>query len=399
MVLVLRDIDDEKQTKEQLRQSGQAKDHFLAVLSHELRTPLTPVLATVSMLRQDARFDADTRELLEIIHRNAELEARLIDDLLDVTRVTQGKVELQKRPVELAGIIQRAVEVCMPDIEARKLKFAVDARDGPFIVEADTVRLQQVFWNLLRNAIKFTPVGGRVGIRCHRDGDGHVVVEVSDSGMGIEPAVLPRLFNAFEQGGVGTTRQFGGLGLGLTISHAMVAMHGGTVSAHSAGKDKGAMLRVRLPLMPAGTVPSPAAPQNRQGAQHPARPLRILLVEDHGDTARIMRRLLAANGHHVEAAADVATALKMVGEQTFDLLLSDLGLPDGSGLDLMRALRAAGSTLPGIALTGYGQEQDVAASRRAGYAAHLTKPTSLPQLEAAIATLVDAPSLRPPQSE
>jgi signal transduction histidine kinase/ActR/RegA family two-component response regulator len=365
-----------------------AKDHFLAVLSHELRTPLTPVLATVAMLLRDERFDADTREQLEVIRRNAEMEAMLIDDLLDVTRIARGKVELRKRPTELREIIQRAVEVCLPDLDARKLEFAVHARDGPYIVDADVSRMQQVFWNLLKNSIKFTPVGGCVGIRCRRDGDGHVVVEVSDSGVGIEPEALPRLFDAFEQGGVGTTRQFGGLGLGLTISRAMVTMHGGTISAHSAGKDKGATFSVRLPLMGAGAVPSHVAPRGEQETRQPVRSRRILLVEDHGDTARIMRRLLEADGHQVEAAADMATALKLIGEQTFDLLLSDLGLPDGSGLDLMRALRSAGSTLPGIALSGYGQEEDLAQSRSAGFAAHLTKPVSLPELESAIASVV-----------
>ena len=398
VAVLFRDITNAKRAEEELKaaklhaeEASRAKDHFLAVLSHELRTPLTPVLATVAVLRQDKRFDADTRELLEVIQRNAELEARLIDDLLDVTRITQGKVELQKRPVDLSVIIRRAVEVCTSDIEARKLEFGVDAKDGPFIVEADTVRLQQVFWNLLRNAVKFTPVGGCVGIRCCRDGDGHVGVEVSDSGVGIEPEALSQLFTAFEQGGRGITRQFGGLGLGLTISKAMAEMHGGTISAHSAGSNKGATFRVRLPLMPAGTVLSPAAPQSRQGMRHPARSLRILLVEDHGDTARIMRRLLKADGHQVESAADVATALKLAGEQAFDLLLSDLGLPDGSGLDLMRALRGAGSALPGIALSGYGQERDIAASRCAGFAAHLTKPVDLPQLGSTIAKVLGDP--------
>jgi two-component system CheB/CheR fusion protein len=337
--------------------ADRAKDHFLAVLSHELRTPLTPVLATAAMLQQDSRFDADTHEQLEVIRRNAELEAMLIDDLLDVTRIARGKVELHKQPTELGEIIQHAVEVCMPDIKVRELEFGLDAKDGPYVVDADASRMQQVFWNLLKNSIKFTPVGGCVGIRCRRDGDGHVMVEVNDSGVGIDPEVLPRIFNAFEQGDRSTTRQFGGLGLGLAITKAMVEMHGGSIEARSAGKDKGATFSMRLPLMPAGSVAVSAALADKQRANEAKKTvhaLRILLVEDHGDTVRIMRRLLEADGHQIETAADVATALKLAGEKTFDLLLSDLGLPDGSGLDLMRGLRARGLKLPGIAISGYG---------------------------------------------
>ena len=313
------------------------------------------------------------------------MEARLIDDLLDVTRIEKGKIELDKQPVELCTIMRRAAEVCMPDIEARKLEFGIDTPDRPYIVEADIARLQQVFWNLLKNAIKFTPPGGCVGIRCRRTDD-HVIAEVNDSGEGIDPEVLPRLFNAFEQGGRQTTRQFGGLGLGLTISKAIVDMHGGTLTAHSQGKGKGATFAVRLPLLPA-EVAMPAAPSTPQtlAPAAPARPLRILLVEDHGDTARIMKRLLSAEGHEVKVAADVATALKLALSGPFDLLLSDLGLPDGSGLDLMRAIRAKGLNLPGIALSGYGQEQDVQQGRDAGFAAHLVKPVSLAKLDEAIA--------------
>ena len=383
VVMVLHDIDEEKRIKEQLAHASEVKDYFMAVLSHELRTPLTPVLATVAMLQKDGRFDADTHEQLEVIRRNTELEVRLIDDLLDVTRISRGKVAMDMHPVELGVIIQRAVEVCQADIEARKLKFSVDAA-ASFVVDADAARLQQVFWNLLRNSIKFTPAGGSVSIRCRRDGKDHVLVEVIDTGIGIEADVLPRLFNAFEQAEMSITRRFGGLGLGLNISKVMVEMHGGTISAHSDGRNRGATFRVSLPLLAAGVAPAPPTPQDQPEC---VRPLRILLVEDHGDTARIMQRLLSADGHKVETAADVTSALKLAGGQTFDLLLSDLGLPDGTGLDLMRALRAQGSTLPGIALSGYGQEQDIVQSRGAGFAAHLVKPVDLPQLEKVMAAI------------
>ncbi len=384
VVLVLRDIDADKRTKEQLAQAGRSKDQFLAVLSHELRTPLTPVLATAAMLLRDGRFDADTHEQLAVIHRNAEMEARLIDDLLDVTRIARGKVELDRRPVDLSEVIRRAVEVCRPDIATRELEFAVDSLGGPYVVDADATRLQQVFWNLLKNSIKFTPVGGRVGIRCRRDGEDFVIVEINDSGAGIKPEVIGTLFQAFEQGGSETTRQFGGLGLGLVISKGIVEMHGGTIHGCSTGQGKGATFTVRLPVLAAQAagLPVPAIPRTLESG--PTRPLRILLVEDHGDTARIMHRLLSAEGHEVQIAADIATALNFAMAQPFDLLLSDLGLPDGSGLDLMRAIRAKGLKLAGVALSGYGQPRDMQQSREAGFAVHLVKPVSLPKLQEAI---------------
>ena len=365
--------------------ASKAKDHFLAVLSHELRNPLNPVLATASLLRGDGRLDADVREQLEVIYRNAELEARLIDDLLDVTRIERGKVELDRRPLELGTVIQRAVEVCRPDIQARQLEFGVEmGGDGPYWVEADAARLQQVFWNLLKNAIKFTPQGGSVGVRCRRDGGGFVVAEVHDSGVGIPEEALGRIFLAFEQAERSFARRFGGLGLGLAISKALVELHGGTIQAHSEGMGKGATFTVRLPLIPVPAAGAASSASPAPVAAAAVRPLRILLVEDHDDTARVMRRVLASQGHEVETAADVATALELARKRPFDLLLSDLGLPDGSGVDLMRSLRAAGIGMPGVALSGYGQEQDVAQSRAAGFAAHLTKPVNLSALLATI---------------
>lgn len=273
----------------------------------------------------------------------------------------------------------------MPDIEARRLHFGLDMGPGaPYWIEADTSRLQQVFWNLLKNAIKFTPHDGCVGIRCVPD-DNHVSVEIHDSGIGIEPEALSRVFNAFEQAEKSITRQFGGLGLGLAISKALVEMHGGKIEAHSQGKGKGAIFRIQLPLSaPAqesqmkGPVTTPAI----------ARQLRILLVEDHGVTARMMRMVLIEEGHEVEMAGDVATALELADRLPFDLLLSDLGLPDGSGHDLMRELRARGFTFPGIALSGYGQEQDIRQSYAAGFNAHLIKPASRKSVLDSVAAVV-----------
>jgi len=360
--------------------ASRAKDHFLAVLSHELRTPLTPVLTSLAMLEDAGPLDNAIRDRLDMIRRNVELEARLIDDLLDVTRIARGRIELDRKPVPLMDVIRHAVEVVQPDIEARRLHFGVDAQDGSFVVDADATRLQQVFWNLLRNAIKFTPRGGCVGVKCRGDGGGQVVVDVSDSGEGIEPGELPHIFDAFAQAQRSIKRQFGGLGLGLTISKALVAMHGGRIEAHSEGKGKGATFRVHLPLAAAELC----IDASRADSPPTTRGLHILFVEDHGDTAEVMTLVLAAEGHEVEHVGDVATALQAASMRRFDLLISDLGLPDASGLELMRELRRRSLTFPGIALSGYGQEEDLRRSREAGFAAHLIKPASPHKLAEAI---------------
>ena len=332
-----------ERAKAAAEQANRAKDHFLAVLSHELRTPLTPVVMGVSILQDRTDLAPQVRETLEMVRSNVEMEARLINDLLDVTRIARGKIELKKQPVELSTVIQQAVEICKPDIEARRLHFGVDVGPGaPYWIEADVSRLQQVFWNLLKNAIKFTPHDGCVGVRCRLDND-HVLIEVNDSGIGIESDALSRVFNAFEQAERSITRQFGGLGLGLAISKALVEMHDGQIEAHSEGRDKGSTFRVRLPL----TMPV-VRPKSAPRAVRPLRraPLRILLVEDHGVTAKMMQMVLTSDGHTVKSAGDVATALELAGQQSFELLMSDLGLPDGSGHDLMRELRRAGTTFP-----------------------------------------------------
>lgn len=371
-----------EQAKAEAEDANRAKDKFLAVLSHELRTPLTPVLASVSLLQKTSYSDGSTRHALEVIRRNVELEARLIDDLLDLTRIARGKVELNKQPVPLCTVIQRAIEVCKPDIEARRIEFGVDiGPDAPYYVEADVARLQQVFWNLLKNSIKFTPHGGCIGVRCRRE-QGEVVAEVNDSGAGIEPEALPRIFDAFAQADRAVTRQFGGLGLGLAISKSILEMHDGKIEATSPGKGRGATFTIRLPLLAlhhAGDLSGPVAePASPTGSD--TQTLRVLVVEDHGDTAEMMRIMLESKGHDVQTAGDVATALQTVVRQEFDLLISDLGLPDGSGLDLIRELRARGHLFPSIALSGYGQDNDIQQSRAAGFAAHLTKPVDVDKL-------------------
>ena len=372
-----------ERAKVEAQKANQAKDHFLAVLSHELRTPLTPVLAAVQLLQRRPGLSTEVREPLEIIQRNVQLQARLIDDLLDLTRIAQGKIELNRKPMNICTIIERAVEIAKPDIDARRLHFGVALKDAPHRVDGDASRLQQVVWNLLTNAVKFTPEGGCVGLTCERQ-DEHVIIEVSDSGIGVEPQDADKIFDAFEQGGRATTRQFGGLGLGLAIAKRLVEMHEGKISVYSEGRNRGAKFRVQLPLSSAEL----AADAKESAALVPGRARRILLVEDNGDTAQTIKMLLTECGYVVETAADVRQALNAVESASFDLLLSDLGLPDGTGIDLMQELRRRGNAIKGVALSGYGLEEDMRRSKEAGFSAHLVKPADADALIGAIAALV-----------
>ena len=320
-----------------------------------------------------------------MIERNVSLQARLIDDLLDLTRITKGKLQLNLEAADVREAINRVVEICRDDIGDKQLLLMVDLPPRDFFARADSARLQQVLWNLLKNAIKFTPAGGKITVRAACD-DARVRVEMTDTGIGIEPDALPRVFNAFEQGH-GAGHRFGGLGLGLSISRALAEAHGGTLDAFSAGRDRGATFVLTMPVAPrpARSPVTPAAPAPAAPAEK--KPLRILLVEDHPDTARIMLRLLQGANYDVVWAATIEAALVAVEAQRFDLLVSDLGLPDGSGIDLMRRLRAQ-YDLKGIALSGYGMEEDVQKSRDAGFVEHLTKPINMHALQRAIESAV-----------
>ena len=373
--------------KEAAEAANKAKDQFLAVLSHELRTPLTPVLAIVSALEQQADLPKPVRADLQVIRRNVELETRLIDDLLDLTRITKGKLQLHMEAVDLREAVNRVVEICRDDIADKQLLLMVDLPARACFARADSARLQQVLWNLLKNGIKFTPPGGKITLRGSCD-DQVVRVEVTDTGIGIDEACLGKVFHAFEQGH-GTMHRFGGLGLGLSISRALAEAHGGTLEASSAGRDRGATFTLTVPAASpvrfvsppdAAATPPPIPPR-------PESVRRILLVEDHPDTAMIMLRLLKAADFEVEWAATVQDALRAAEREKFDLLVSDLGLPDGCGTDLMRRLREQHG-LKGIALSGYGMEEDVQKSREAGFAEHLTKPINMDALRSAIAAAV-----------
>jgi two-component system CheB/CheR fusion protein len=372
-----------------LQSAMKEKDYFIAVLSHELRTPLAPVLIGASALLENHSQSPDARFITEMIHRNITLEAHLIDDLLDVTRIEHGKLNLDRHDIDLRGVLERAVAMCAEQIEDGHLTIEVASINQPQVVHADETRLLQVFTNLIRNAIKFTPCGGNILIRSHYDGS-TCAVEVIDDGEGIDPEFLPRMFNAFEQREKPHTRRTG-LGLGLAICKVIVELHEGTISARSKGKGRGTTFLITLPstatTAPIPVVNKPSAPD----AAAVARSLRLLLVEDHVDTARMMSRILRNDGHTVEWAGDMADGLRLASTHPFDLLLCDLGLPDGTGWELMQALRATGSALPGIVLSGYGQDQDLERSLEAGFKAHLTKPVNLHTLRNAIGATSPAP--------
>ncbi|MGE5611238.1 MAG: ATP-binding protein [Bacillota bacterium] len=365
-------------------QANRAKDHFLAVLSHELRTPLAPVVMMTSLLANRRDLPDDVQRDLQAIQRSAQLEARLIDDLLDLTKIAKGKMRFDFQTVDADLVIRTAGTICGQGTGAR---IVLDLQAKHHWVRGDAARLQQVFWNFLNNTRKFTPADGSITVHSTNTETGRLHIEVTDTGVGIDPAVLPRLFNAFEQGDADGKR-LGGLGLGLAISKAIVESHGGMISGRSEGRGKGATFCVEL-----ATVPDPVAEENVSppAAQmpHPVseRLLRILLVEDHESTRKIMQRLIAGLGHRVQAAASVEAAKTAATRERFDLVISDLGLPDGSGHELMGWLKERYG-LTGIALSGYGMEEDIQKSRKAGFVEHLTKPVNLEQFEAAISRVM-----------
>jgi signal transduction histidine kinase len=357
--------------------ASEAKDRFLAMLSHELRTPLTPVLASVFMLEREDNIPEIMHEALQLIRRNVELEARLIDDLLDLTRISQGKVQLSFEIVDAHTLLRNALEICQSEIEQKKLELRSEFAATKVYLQADPARLQQIFWNLIKNAVKFTPNGGKLSIRTTNNGNGQFCLEVEDSGCGIDPEVMPRIFHAFEQAG---PTQLGGLGLGLAISKALVEAHHGSISADSQGRDKGAKFTALFLTCERNAIPeSTDAP--RSTAKR--RSVRILLVEDHEDTNRSLTRMLRRRGYEVHPASDIRSALDLATSQQFDVLVSDIGLPDGSGIDLLKALRAKREVF-GIALSGYGMEEDIRRSGEAGFSHHLVKPVDLNKLDSII---------------
>ena len=386
VINVIVDVTEERHAKRLLQEAKEtaeaasaAKDRFLAVLSHELRTPLTPVLMTVASLEHDDGVPEIVREDMAMIRRNVELETKLIDDLLDLSRITTGKLRLRLQTVDLHEAVRQVCGICRPQIQEKGILLNCELGDAQALVSADPARLQQVLWNVIKNAAKFTPHGGEIRVSTRVDGARHVV-EVRDTGIGIAAETLPRVFDAFEQG-EGVTRQFGGLGLGLAISKAIVEMHGGTIKVASEGRNKGATFTISIPTL--AEFPEPQQTQQKDDGKWEPGNLRLLVVEDHADTAQTLVRILRTAGFSVVIANNVESALKLAANQPFDILLSDIGLPDGTGYDLLRGVKKM-RPVQAIAMSGFGMDEDLRKSREAGFSEHLVKPVHVPELMEAI---------------
>ncbi|HZF11718.1 MAG TPA: response regulator [Thermoanaerobaculia bacterium] len=386
----------EQAARRQAEDANRIKDEFLATLSHELRTPLNAILGWAQMLRMTKLDEATASRAYETIERNAKAQAQLISDLLDVSRIITGKLRLEQKSVELPLVLDVVLDTVRPAAEAKGIgiTFHLDRWVGPVLGDPD--RLQQVIWNLFSNAIKFTPVGGRVDVDL-RAGEGCVEIRVSDTGSGIHPQFLPYVFDRFRQAESTSTRSHGGLGLGLSIVRHLVELHGGTVAVESAGEGKGATFTVSLParaiFLPV-TSPAAALPSTVAVAPWGSRPLagvRVLVVEDEDDTRELLVRALESNGAAVTAVASVAQALEQLDRRLPDVLLSDIGMPEEDGYTLIHKLRARGAdqgaTLPAAALTAYARTEDRERALAAGFQTHIAKPIDPSELIAAVARL------------
>ncbi len=384
---VTRDITDQVRSREfeaekiAAQKASKAKDDFLAALSHELRTPLTPALAAATYLQDNAeKFPAEFAEDVEIIKRNVQLQARLIDDLLDLTRIARGMLHLELQDCDAHTIIEDAIETAGSAIAAKQLNLSTQLEATEYHILADCIRLQQVFWNLINNAVKFTAQSGQISIRTSNDKAGRFHFEIADTGIGIEPQRLTSLFQPFEQADPSVSRQFGGLGLGLAISKRLVDLHHGKIEAESPGRSFGATFKVTLDALPQGSA---AIGLNCRGGGKTSKPLRILLVEDHQDTRRTLSRLLTHFGHNVVTADNVGGAMAIMASNNIDAVLCDIGLPDGSGYEVAAQARANGG-IKAIALTGFGTEQDIQRSKEAGFDFHLVKPINFQELQSVL---------------
>ena len=378
--LRIREIEAEKMAAEK---ANRAKDEFLATLSHELRTPLTPALAAASYIAENigevpAKFTDD----IHMIRRNVQLEARLIDDLLDLTRISTGKIELHEQRVDAHAVSRDALLIARSDIHRKRLKVATQWDAQEHFIWADPVRIEQVFWNLINNAVKFTGSEGEISIQTWNEG-GNFHFAITDTGIGIEAGRQETLFKAFEQGERGLSRQFGGLGLGLAICKNLVELHGGTVTVNSRGRGFGTTATVILKCFTAGDVSPVEAEPPSTGK--PAQ-MRILLVEDHDDTRRVLARLLSHFGYEVTVSATVEAALQAFRTQPFDAILSDIGLPDGTGYDVISEAKRS-RDVRGVALTGFGMSEDIRRSKEAGFDFHLTKPVDVSELRTVLRKL------------
>jgi signal transduction histidine kinase len=385
------------EARDAAERSGRAKDDFVAALSHELRTPLNPALLLASEAAGNMAYPEEARSQFLAIRKNVELEARLIDDLLDLTSIAYGKMTLTLGSHDLQRIVDDALYTVQGEIERKHIALRLEPSTTERRVFADEVRLQQVFWNLLKNAVKFTPEQGMIIVTTTVDVSAEMIaVSITDTGIGLAPTEIDRIYDAFSQGDHAAKdgpHRFGGLGLGLAISKQLVEKHHGRLFAKSPGPGKGATFVVELPLeqiiADPPTVVSTVTSSNKNssvGADGALDSRRLLLVEDNESTRTTLMRLLRRRSYKVASAASLAEARELTSKGEFDYLISDIGLPDGTGFELMKEMRAR-RDVRGIALTGYGREEDIGRSREAGFAVHLTKPISVQSLDKALAEL------------
>jgi PAS domain S-box-containing protein len=384
IVLVFRDFTQQKRAEQEVlaakdaaETANKAKDQFLAMLSHELRTPLTPVLATLNLWEASEEIPPALRADVEMLRRSVELEARIIDDLLDLTRIARGLLSFSPENTDVHSLIEFLVGLSQSELQNKVLKLALKLDAPRHHVYTDAARLQQILWNVLRNAVKFTEQGGAITIITSNDAQDRLDITFRDTGIGMTPDTLSKLFVPFEQADPTINRRYGGLGLGMTISNALVELLDGEIRAESPGLGLGSTFTITFPTVdPAANGSEPTSASRKSQNK-----VRLLLVEDHIDTARALARLLENRGFTTKTAANIATALEAIEREDFDLYLCDLGLPDGTGIDLIRKIRETRKT-PAIALTGFGMQEDVERAQKAGFDAHLTKPVNLQKLEA-----------------
>jgi signal transduction histidine kinase/ActR/RegA family two-component response regulator len=389
------DLIERHQGEAELKKANRRKDEFLAMLGHELRNPLAPIVTALHLMR--LKNDQTTERERNVIERQVNHLIRLVDDLLDVSRITSGKVQLKKQWIELSTIVNRAIETVSPLLEQRKHSLIVKIPTSGCEINVDAERMAQVVSNLLTNAAKYTEIGGEIRISVQQ-GKEWIELVVSDSGMGINPQLLPQVFDLFTQGSQPLDRSQGGLGLGLTIVRSLVMMHGGTVEAQSAGPGKGSKFTIRLPFDATARPQKPPAAHRRVPQPPDVRDKRyILIVDDNEDAADTLKISLEAAGHVVHVAHDGPSALKLAGEIAPDVAVLDIGLPVMDGYELARQLRTQrGLTqLPLIAISGYGQDSDQHRSKAAGFDAHLVKPVDPEQIETLLRNTKNPP-LDPP---
>jgi len=368
----------ERAARAEAHAANRAKDHFLATLSHELRTPLNAVLGWLRMLRNPRLDEAQKAHAVDVIERNARLQAQLINDLLDVSRIIAGKLEMERYPLDLVPVVQDAVEGIRGDVEAKALTLSVSLDPATGEVLGEPMRLQQVVANLLSNAVKFTPPQGRVEVRLSREGV-NARLSVADSGEGIEPRMLPHVFEPFQQADSTTTRAHQGLGLGLAIVRQLVEAHGGRARVESAGPGQGATFVVELPIIALREPRAGAGPVSRDGPGGAVRldGLRVLVVDDHGDARELLALVLRERGAEVLVAAGVSEALEVLARSSVDVLVSDLAMPGADGYALIEAVRATrGAAMPAVALTAYAGREVRERAIAAGFTAHATKPVN-----------------------